>query len=267
VTKPFGFEGSHRARVAETAAAELAKQVDALIVVPNDRVGGVLADDASMIDAFRAVDDVLLHAVQGIIDLIAAPGLINLDFADIRSVMQDAGPALVGLGRGSGQDRALDAAREAIASPLLEASIEGARGILFSISGPSDLRLREVQLAAEEIRTRADVNANVIFGASFSDSLAGDVVVTLIATGLNPGTRTTPSPVEDSSGVVTTPIPESRRSPRRPARTVPEASPAVAAVAPLDSSDEGPGPSSTLDDADLEVPSFLRRTSRRSGRT
>ena len=137
VTKPFGFEGSHRLRVAEAAAAELAANVDALIVVPNDRVADVLAEDASMIDAFGVVDDVLLQAVQGIIDLITAPGLINLDFADVRSVMQDAGPALIGLGRGTGEHRATDAARQAIASPLLEASIDGARGILFNVSGPA----------------------------------------------------------------------------------------------------------------------------------
>ena len=194
VTKPFGFEGSHRLRVAEAAAAELAANVDALIVVPNDRVADVLAEDASMIDAFGVVDDVLHQAVQGIIDLITAPGLINLDFADVRSVMQDAGPALIGLGRGTGEHRATDAARQAIASPLLEASIDGARGILFNVSGPPDLRLREVRQAAEVIRERADPDANVIFGASFSDSLDGDVLVTLIATGLaTPVRSATPS--------------------------------------------------------------------------
>ena len=134
-----------------------------------------------MVDAFGVVDDVLLQAVQGIIDLIRAPGLINLDFADIRSVMKDAGPALIGLGRGSGEHRATDAARQAIASPLLEASIEGARGILFNVSGPADLRLSEVRQAADEIRERADADANIIFGASFSESLGDDVLVTLIA--------------------------------------------------------------------------------------
>ena len=184
VTKPFEFEGSHRKRVAEAAAIELAANVDAMIVVPNDRVADVIDEDASMIDAFGVVDDVLLQAVQGIIDLITAPGLINLDFADVRSVMKDAGPALIGLGRGRGENRAADAARQAIASPLLEASIEGARGILFNVSGPTDLRLREVRLAADVIRERADPDANVIFGASFSDALGDEVLITLIATGL-----------------------------------------------------------------------------------
>jgi cell division protein FtsZ len=195
VTKPFGFEGSHRRRIAEAAAAELEANVDALIVVPNDRVADVLDEDASMVDAFGVVDDVLLQAVQGIIDLITAPGLINLDFADVRSVMKNAGPALIGLGRGRGEHRAADAARQAIASPLLEASIVGARGILFNVSGPSDLRLREVRIAAEAIREHADPEANVIFGASFSESLGEDVLITLIATGLTAHARSAMSPV------------------------------------------------------------------------
>ena len=184
VTKPFGFEGTPRRRIADAAAADLAANADALIVVPNDRIGDVLAEDVSMIDAFGVVDDVLLQAVQGIIDLITAPGLINLDFADVRSVMKDAGPTLIGLGRGTGENRAVDAARQAIASPLLEANIQGARGILFNVSGPSDLRLREVRQAAEAIRAGADPDANVIFGASFNEALGGDVLITLIATGL-----------------------------------------------------------------------------------
>lgn len=196
VTKPFEFEGSQRRRIADAAAAELVQHVDALIVVPNDRVGDVIAEDASMTEAFRVVDDVLLQAVRGIIDLVTAPGLINLDFADIRSVMQDAGPALIGLGRGSGEHRALDAARQAAASPLLEAGIEGARAILFNVSGPANLQLREVRQAAEEIRGRADADANIIFGASFGASLGEDVLITLIATGLSGhhGTGTPPPP-------------------------------------------------------------------------
>jgi len=199
VTKPFAFEGSHRKRIAEIAAAELQANVDALIVVPNDRVAEVLADDVSMIDAFGVVDDVLLQAVQGIIDLITAPGLINLDFADIRSVMKDAGPALIGLGRGTGENRAADAARQAISSPLLEADIEGARGILFNVSGPADLRLREVREAADAIRERADPDANVIFGASFSDARGEDVLITLIATGLSTHALAVAPPVEATS--------------------------------------------------------------------
>jgi cell division protein FtsZ len=254
VTKPFGFEGSHRERVAEAAAAELAAHVDALIVVPNDRVADVLDADASMIDAFGVVDDVLLQAVQGIIDLITAPGLINLDFADVRSVMQDAGPALIGLGRGTGEHRATDAARQAIASPLLEASIEGARGILFNVSGPTDLRLREVRGAAEAIREHADPEANVIFGASFTESLGQDVLITLIATGLSTQAQTAPRPAEaqpaDSVSPVVEPPPDAPapRPPKRPARAVTELP--VEQAAPVDDS----GPVEEIAPADEDLP-------------
>jgi len=265
VTKPFGFEGSQRKRIAEAAAAELASNVDALIVVPNDRVGDVLAADASMVDAFGVVDDVLLHAVQGIIDLITAPGLINLDFADVRSIMKDAGPALIGLGRGTGEHRAADAARQAIASPLLEARFEGARGILFNVAGPASLRLGEVRLAANEIREHADDDANIIFGASFSDELGEDVLVTLIATGLNGHVRARPQRAEAPSGALHASVAEATPSPKRPARKAREASPAdaTASVEPVDSA--GP-PSPTVDDDDLEVPSFLRRGRQRTSR-
>jgi cell division protein FtsZ len=267
VTKPFGFEGSQRKRIADTAAAELAANVDVLIVVPNDRVGDVLAEDAPMIDAFRVVDDVLLQTVQGIIDLIATQGLINLDFADIRSVMKDAGPAVIGLGRGTGEHRATDAARQAIASPLLESSIDGARGILFNISGPADLGLREVRLAADEIRERADVDANVIFGATFSESLGEDVLITLIATGLNGHDRTQKPAVEASSNGGQPPVAAEMRPPRRPARTVKEASGVDAVASPAEVSDQTAQRSPTLDEDDTEVPSFLRRSGQPTSRT
>jgi cell division protein FtsZ len=184
VTKPFAFEGTQRQRVADAALAELAANVDAIITIPNDRVADVVADDTTMLEAFRVVDDVLLQAVRGIIDLLSGAGLINLDFADVRAVMQGAGPAIIGLGLGSGENRALDAARQAISSPLLEANIQGARGILFNVSGPADLGLREVRAAADEIRASADPDANIIFGASLSRATGDDVLITLIATGL-----------------------------------------------------------------------------------
>jgi cell division protein FtsZ len=244
VTKPFGFEGSQRMRIADAAEAALAEHVDALIVVSNDRVADVLAEDVSMIDAFRVVDDVLLQAVKGIIDLIASPGLINLDFADIRSVMKDAGPALIGIGRGSGEHRATDAARQAIASPLLESNIDGARGIVFNVSGPADLRLSEVRLAADEIRAHADPEANLIFGASFSESLGGDVLITLIATGLKP-----PEPAR-----VPSPAATSYRGTPPPAES--EASPSRAA----------PQPSPAPDAVDLDVPTYARRKREPTGR-
>ena len=186
VTKPFDFEGVQRREIADDAAARLLAEVDALITVPNERVDGVIRQDASALEAFRVVDEVLLQAAEGIIDLLNTPGLINLDFADVRAVVQDAGPALIGIGRGFGPDRATDAARQAISSPLLEASIKGARGILFHVSGPPDLRLREVRLAADEIRAAADPRANVIFGANLSGDAEDEVLITLIATGLDP---------------------------------------------------------------------------------
>jgi len=247
VTKPFDFEGSQRRRVADEAAGELAGNVDALIIVPNDRVGDVLASEASVVEAFQAVDDVLLRAVQGIIDLIRTPGLINLDFGDVRSVMQGAGSAVIGLGRGSGDQRAVDAACQAIASPLLEARFEGARGILFNVSGPADLRLAEVREAADEIGKHAGDGANIIFGASFDESLGGDVLVTLMATGVSGGQA-----VERQ---VSAPAPAAET-------TAPKVSPARA-IRPKKGA-VASGPSDASDDEDFEVPSFLRRAGRRS---
>ena len=262
VTKPFGFEGSQRRRIADAAADELLAHVDALIIVPNDRVGDVLAADASMVDAFGVVDDVLLQAVKGIIDLIGAPGLINLDFADIQSVMKDAGPALIGLGRGSGEHRATDAARQAIASPLLEASFEAARRILFNVSGPADLRLGEIRQAAEEIREHADDDANIIFGASFSPSLGEDVLVTLIATGLNGHERPQAAVAEAEAPRNAVPpalAAAAARPPKRPARPVKAAPPADAVAPSADVAGHVAQESPSPDEDDLEVPSFLRR--------
>ena len=264
VTKPFGFEGAERKRIADAAAAELAGNVDALIVVPNDRIGDVLPDDASMVDAFRAVDDVLLHAVEGILDLTSSSGLINLDFADVRSVMADAGPALIGMGRANGQNRAANAARQAVASPLLEASFEGAKGILFNVSGPPDLRLGEVRQAADEIRDHADPDANIIFGASFDESLGEDVLVTLIATGLTGTGR--PAALAPAAEVAAKPAAR-RRQVKVPQAALVESSMAVAApVTDVEAASAGePSPADDAatpagpDEDDLEVPSFLRR--------
>jgi cell division protein FtsZ len=265
VTKPFGFEGTERMRIADAAAADLAANVDALIVVPNDRVGDVLPADATMVDAFRAVDDVLLHAVQGILDLINAPGLINLDFADVRSVMADAGPALIGIGQAGGEHRAVDAARQAIASPLLEASFAGARGILFNVSGPPNLRLAEVRQAADAIRESADPDANIIFGASFHESLSDDVLVTLIATGLDE--RQVAREVRAGT-TVTARLPARRRPPKvsepstapvEPVAAATEADADVDADAQPVAATAGAASAPTLDENDLDVPSFLRR--------
>ncbi|MFL5679191.1 MAG: cell division protein FtsZ [Chloroflexota bacterium] len=185
VTKPFAFEGARRKLVAEKAAEELKAKVDTLITIPNDRLKDVVEKNTSILDSFKVVDDVLRQGVQGISDIITMPGLINLDFADVRAIMKDAGSALMGIGRASGENRAVDAARQAIASPLLEVNIAGAQGILFNITGSSNLSLFEVTEAAEEIRAAADPEANIIFGTSFNDRLGEEVMITVIATGFD----------------------------------------------------------------------------------
>ena len=185
VTKPFGFEGQRRKLVAEKSAEDLKAKVDTLITIPNDRLRDVVQKNTSILDAFRVVDDVLRQGVQGISDIITVPGLINLDFADVRAIMRDAGSALMGIGRASGENRALEAARQAIASPLLEVNINGAQGILFNITGSSNLSLWEVTEAAEEIKAAADPEANIIFGASFNERLGDEVQITVIATGFD----------------------------------------------------------------------------------
>jgi cell division protein FtsZ len=185
VTKPFSFEGNRRKLIAEKAAEELKAKVDTLITIPNDRLKDVVQKNTSILDAFRVVDDVLRQGVQGISDIITMPGLINLDFADVRAIMRDAGSALMGIGRASGENRAVEAARQAIASPLLEINISGAQGILFNITGGADLSLHEVTEAAEEIRAAADPEANIIFGTSFNDRLGDEVMITVIATGFD----------------------------------------------------------------------------------
>lgn len=185
VTRPFGFEGRMRATQADVGISELKKAVDTLIVVPNDRLLQVSDPSTPMVDAFRMADQVLYQGVDGITSLITTPGLINLDFADVKSVMTGAGSALMGIGQGSGEDRAEEAARSAISSPLLESSIEGARGLLLSISGPTDLSLHEVNKAADTITRVAHPDANIIFGAVVDDVLGDEVRVTVIAAGFD----------------------------------------------------------------------------------
>ncbi|MCI0582296.1 MAG: cell division protein FtsZ, partial [Chloroflexi bacterium] len=189
VTKPFTFEGAKRKLTAETAAEDLTGKVDTLITIPHDRLRDVVQKNTSILDAFRVVDDVLRQGVQGISDIITVPGLINLDFADVRAIMKDAGSALMGIGRASGENRAVEAARQAISSPLLEVNINGAQGILFNVTGSSSLSLYEVTEAAEEIRAAADPEANIIFGTSFNERLGDEVMITVIATGFD-GRRT-----------------------------------------------------------------------------
>src|SRR5881394_1472406 len=185
VTRPFTFEGRRRSVQAEGGIQRLKEKVDTLIVIPNDRLLTVANEKTSVLNAFKMADEVLLQGVQGITDLITTPGLINTDFADVRMIMKDAGSALMGIGYGSGEGRALSAARSAISSPLLEASIEGARGILLTIAGGSDLGLFEVNEAAEVIHGVAHPDANIIFGAVIDDEMGDEVRVTVIAAGFD----------------------------------------------------------------------------------
>jgi cell division protein FtsZ len=183
ITKPFGFEGTRRAQQADLGVQALAEEVDTLIVVPNNRLLSVLDNKTSMVDAFRVADDVLRQGVQGVSDLVTLPGLINLDFADVRTIMSDAGPALLGIGMGQGEHRAIDAAEQAVSSPLLETSMEGARKILLSITAGHDLSLHEVNEAAKAVSAAAHPDANIIFGAMVDEKLDDQVWVTVVATG------------------------------------------------------------------------------------
>jgi cell division protein FtsZ len=185
VTKPFVFEGKRRAAVAEAAANELRKHVDTLIVIPNERLLSVVSRQTSMEDSFRIADDVLRQAVKGVSDVITVPGIINLDFADVRSIMRDAGSALMGIGRASGENRATAAAEIAIASPLLEVDIQGATGVLINVAASATVTLHEVNEAINHITARADDEANIIFGTSLDESLGDEIQITVIATGFS----------------------------------------------------------------------------------
>ncbi len=183
VTKPFSFEGRKRKQQAEEGIAFLKDRVDTLITIPNDRLLQVVEKKTPILEAFRVADDVLRQGVQGISDLIAVPGLINLDFADVRTIMSETGPALMGVGQGSGENRTVEAAKAATSSPLLETSIEGARGVLINVTGGTDLGLYEVNEAADIIASFADPDANIIFGAVIDENCQDQVRVTVIATG------------------------------------------------------------------------------------
>jgi cell division protein FtsZ len=185
VTKPFVFEGKRRAAVAEAAVNELRKHVDTLIVIPNERLLSVVSRQTSMEDSFRIADDVLRQAVKGVSDVITVPGIINLDFADVRSIMRDAGSALMGIGRASGENRATSAAEIAIASPLLEVDIQGATGVLINVAASATVTLHEVNEAINHITARADDEANIIFGTSLDESLGDEIQITVIATGFS----------------------------------------------------------------------------------
>ncbi len=231
VTKPFAFEGRRRAEQAEVGILNLRERVDTLIVIENDRLLQVVEKTTPILESFRMADDILRQGVQGITDLITVPGLVNLDFADVRTIMRDAGSALMGIGSARGEGRATAAANAAVSSPLLETTLDGATGILLNITGPADIGLFEVNEAAEVVTGHADPNANVIFGAVIDESLGEDVRVTVIATGFGTG-RVRRRRLEPS--VVSTSAPSSEKA-------VPRFDPR-----PRD------------DDEDIDVPSFLK---------
>jgi len=183
VTKPFAFEGKHRARTAEEGIAHLAARCDTLIIIPNDRLLALCDRQTSVEAAFRMADECLRHGVQAISEVITVPGMINLDFADVKAIMKDAGPAWMSIGVGAGANRAVDAAKDALASPLLDVSIKGAKGVLFNITGSDNLTLHEVNLAAEIIRQAVDPGANIIFGVRRDEKMDKDIKITLVATG------------------------------------------------------------------------------------
>jgi len=224
VTRPFGFEGRRRATQAETGIESLREEVDTLIVIPNDRLLQISDKEVSVLDAFKAADQVLLSGVQGITDLITTPGLINLDFADVKAIMSGAGSALMGIGRARGDDRAAAAAEAAISSPLLEASIDGAHGVLLNISGGSDLGLFEIHEAADLIAQAAHPDANIIFGAVIDDALGDEVRVTVIAAGFDGG------------------LPKARREPAVTRRPEPREEPAVVDLVSEELEDDEPVP-------------------------
>lgn len=232
VTRPFTFEGRRRTTQAEEGIAALQSRVDTLIVIPNNKLLSVISEQTPVQEAFRVADDILRQGVQGISDIITIPGLVNVDFADVRAVMADAGSALMGIGVGSGKSRAREAAIAAISSPLLESSIEGARGVVFNITGGSDLTLHEVNAAAETVYEVVDPNANIIFGAVIDDKMQGEIRITVIATGFSGESQAVPV------ARATTP------PPKRPI------SPSPIPPAPITDPKTKPG---------LDIPEFLQR--------
>jgi len=255
VTKPFGFEGKRRQAQAEVGVSTLKNEVDTLIVVPNDRLLEISDRGISMLEAFSTADQVLLAGVQGITDLITTPGLINLDFADVKSVMQGAGSALMGIGASRGADRAIKAAELAVASPLLEASIDGAHGVLLSIQGGSNLGIFEINDAARLVQEAVHPEANIIFGAVIDDTLGDEVRVTVIAAGFDGGEPASrPAQNEKRSSYVEAAVPASVGATSTAAPETSQAEgwapePEVPVVASLDDFE---------DDADLDIPDFLK---------
>ena len=246
VTKPFSFEGKRRMENALAGIDELKKHVDTLIVIPNDRLREIIDKSTPMLEAFKEVDNVLRRGVQSISDLIAVVGLVNLDFADVKAVMEKSGRAIIGIGIGMGEDRALEAAKQAVSSPLLETSIECATDAIINITGGVNLTLFEAEQAAEVVRSAANTDINTIFGSVINENLSDEVIVTVIATGFDKGKKQ--APVVDNSYVANTVQQPARRTPPRDDFS----------FQPEILTDNSDGDSSTGGSVDIEMPSFLR---------
>ena len=272
ITKPFGFEGAQRTRIAEEGWVKLRDRVDALITIPNDRVLQLIEKKTSLLDAFQIVDDVLRQGVQGMSEVITTPGLINVDFADVRSIMRDTGSALMGIGRASGENRAVEAAKAAIASPLLDLSIDGAKGILFTITGSSSLGMHEVAEAAKVITGNADPGAKVIFGSVIDDNLKDELRITVIATGFDHRESAVPSYNKNSfreNSSYTAPSPSLRSSLfsagsifRKDKEEKKEDKPSVSAGAQFQKKSlkkEETEEEELSADEELEIPAFIRK--------
>lgn len=259
VTKPFSFEGAQRKQIAEQGYGELADKVDTIITIPNDRLLQIIDKKTSLLEAFQVVDDVLRQGIQGIAELITVPGLINVDFADVKAIMKDQGTALMGIGKATGDNRAVDAAKAAIDSPLLEMPIDGARGILFTVTGGPSLSMYEVNEAARVITQSADQNAKIIFGAVIDETVKDEIKITVIATGFGKGGGARPVKKAVVSGGATTPgafearpmndLSSSPAMPAAPSRPLPPPPPPPA---------PRPTPKPKEED-DLEIPAFIRK--------
>lgn len=297
-TKPFAFEGEKRRRNAEVAIENMRRCVDTLIIIPNDKLLQTIDKRTPLLEAFKVADDVLRQGVQGISDLITVHGLINLDFADVKAVMAKAGSALMGIGRASGENRATDAAQQAIASPLLDVSIDGARGILFNVIGGHDMSMHEINTVAETITTAADPDANIIFGATINEDLDGEMIVTVVATGFDesyftnravrksgvegsmptsPSTTATPPITEVDKEITGIDMELDNKKDTYGTLRDEEEETAKPSIWSLDDDDDkkedvkdnvddGPSMFGTPDDEnELDKPSFLRRLTRRNG--
>ena len=242
VTKPFTFEGKKRLSQAERGIESLKSKVDTLVVIPNDKLLQIIDRKTSIVEAFKMADDVLRQGVQGISDLIAVPGLVNLDFADVKTIMLNTGIAHMGVGRASGESRAEDAAKQAIQNPMLESSIEGARGVIINITGGANLGLHEVNTAAEIVQRSADPEANIIFGAVIDESIDEDIIITVIATGFDTETKPTIGSITGLNGI---------QSNNNNANVKPWEQKASSI----------PSKNEPLNSNDLDIPSFLRKKS------